>query len=131
MQILIYLFGFYPGAKFAWFYPLLIIFLVLFVGSIIFNIYLGKQKSSAFERTFRRFPGHLQVLSILGIVLILARIAGVGFFSMRAFLFILLLTLGVIIAINIQKFFILLPKNKTEITEDVKLSKYLPKKKKK
>jgi hypothetical protein len=131
MQILTYLFSFYPGAEFNWFYHLLVFFVLTFIVSIIISFQIKRSKHSAFKKTFKKFPGHLQVLSIIGILLILMRLGGIGFFSMRALLFVLLAVLLGIIVNGIRKYFIILPKAAVQTVVKKEHNKYLPTAKKK
>lgn len=131
MNLLTYLFGFYPGHEFRWFYPLLILFLTCLVGGILIDMYVKKNTSGLMAKTFEKLPGHLEILSIIGVVLILMRIGGVGFFSMRLFLFILLTALAIVTLNTIRNYFIVLPKIAVADTVKKEQDKYLPKRKKK
>jgi hypothetical protein len=131
MEILTYLFSFYPGPEFQWFYHLLIFFILTFIISIWVNFKLKGPEQRAWRKVFKKLPGHLQVLSTIGILLILSRTGGIGFFSMRMFLYVLLFTLVAIIATSIRKYFITLPQTHHEIAHQSDHRKYLPKGKKK
>ena len=127
MKTLTYLFGFYPGSEFRWFYVLLIFFVMSLVAGIAIDIYSKKSTRGIITKTFKKLPGHLQVLSIIGIILLLMRIGGVGFFSMRLFLFVLLTAMGLVILNAIRNYFIILPKAAVEDATKKEQDKYLPK----
>lgn len=131
MNLLAYLFSFYPGHEFRWFYQLLILFMVCLAGGIAIDVLMKKNASSIVAKTFAKLPGHLEILSIIGTILILMRIGGIGFFSMRLFLFILLLALALVILNAIRNYFIILPKMAVADTVKKEQDKYLPKRKKK
>lgn len=131
MNALIYLFGFFPGHEFRWFYPLLLLFLVCLTAGIMIDLYMKKSNRGIMAKTFNKLPGHLEILSILGIVLILMRIGGVGFFSMRLFLLVLLGALALVILNAVRNYFIVLPKAAVANVSKKEQDKYLPKRKKK
>lgn len=133
-----YLFNSNPGTAFKYYIPLLILASVLVISSIAFSAYYKKRKKVdfAFKRLFKSLSNRLILFGILLFILIAVRYENIPYFSMRIWLYILLLVLLYFVYRYLKVCTVKYPKER--INADTKRqyvkkeeNKYLPNKKKK
>ena len=133
-----YLFNSNPGTAFKYYVPMLILASLLVVGSIAFSAYYKKRKKVdfAFKRLFKSLSNRLMLFGIFLFILIAVRYENIPYFSMRIWLYILLLVLLYFVYRYLKIYKVKYPKEK--INADAKKhqvkkeeNKYLPNKKKK
>ena len=109
-----YLFNSNPGTAFEYYVPLLILASVLVISSIIFSAYYKKRKKVdfAFKRLFKSLSNRLMLFGILLFVLIAVRYENIPYFSMRIWLYILLLVLLYFIYRYLKVYKVKYPKEK-------------------
>lgn len=127
-----YLFSTNPGTYFQFFWPLLILFVLLFVFSVWADKRIKKSENKvALRKTIPGFGTQLRISSFIGVMLLLVRAQGIPFFSMRFFMVVLLAYIVVYLLISLRRLKVKLPKVKAQLQHHLASSKYLPRKKKK
>ncbi len=88
-----YFFSAAPGSEFRYYIPLLILAGVLIGGSIIFSFIYSKKKKTdfAFKRLFKKLSSRFIIIGIILLLLIALRYENIPYFSMRLFIYLLLL----------------------------------------
>lgn len=128
-SLLSYIFSPIPGKAFGFYYPLivLIILLVAFAGFLFITVKKSKEDKT-FKRLFRNYPAKLiTVAACLGIYL-LARYTAVPFLSMRVLLYVALIVLGILAYQIINLYLNKYPQEKKKHADLMEKNKYIPKK---
>lgn len=126
-----YLFDPTPGSKNHYYIPLIIIFAIFIIGSILCKKYLKKhKKNQALRRLFKNTPRNLMTIGIIGLLLLAIRYENLPYLSMRFFLWLLIIITIVFFAKTIYTYTKKYPIEKEKIRKQIEKKKYLPKKKK-
>lgn len=130
--ILQYFFQPLPNGNFKFIWLWVGISLLLFISAIILGFILKKAKDDkVLKKLFKKLPYHLLILSICFGLYLLSRYERVPFLSMRILDYILLAITAYITIKNVQIYLKEYPEAKKRREEQVKLNKYLPRKKSK
>ncbi|MBD3361125.1 hypothetical protein GF366_04990 [Candidatus Peregrinibacteria bacterium] len=139
MNFLKYFFTPAPGATIKFYLPISILAAILILGSIAFSILYKKRKKEdfAFKRLFKKTSGRARAFGILFIVLIAVRYENIPYFSMRIWMYLLLLILAYFVYKYIKIYKVDYPREKENVKfkqqkkSGKKENRYLPDKKKK
>lgn len=133
-----YLLDSVPGTEFRYYVPLLVLSVLLVIGAIVFSqIYKRRKKFDyAFKRLFKSVSGRLIIIGILILILVAVRYEQIPYFSMRLWLYAVLLFLLYTTYKYIKVYLKDYPKEKANVEKKTHFSKkeenkYLPNKKKK
>lgn len=128
--LLEYFFQPLPSGNFKYIWVWVGITILLAIGAISFAFYLKKQKDDKIlKKYFKKLPYHLLILSICFGLYLLSRYERIPFLSMRILNYILLATTVYIFVKNIQIYLKDYPHAKKHREEQMKLNRYLPRKK--
>ena len=133
-----YLFNSVPGTEFRYYIPLLILATLLILGAMVFSqIYKRRKKFDfAFKRLFKNLSNRLIIIGILLLILVAVRYEQIPYFSMRLWLYAVLLFLLYTFYRYIKIYLKDYPKEKLNVKKKTHFAKkeenkYLPNKKKK
>lgn len=133
-----YFFNTAPGSEFRYYIPLLILAGVLIIGSVVFSVIYSKKKKTdfAFKRLFKKLSGRFILIGILLLLLIALRYENIPYFSMRFFMYLLLLFFAYSIYQYIKIAKVDYPREKENVKNLIAKSsketpRYLPNKKRK
>jgi len=131
-SIILYFFSPLPGSNFLYYVPIGILIVLLLSGSIFLSVKTKKGKEDkAFRKTFRSFPGKLQLLSFLLALYLLFRYYYVPFFSMRFLLLVLLFSTAFVLYLLLKAYRQVYPVEKEKRMVRNEKNTYLPSKHKK
>lgn len=131
-QIVLYFFSPLPGREFLYYIPITILILGLFILSLYLSVYSRKHKDNkAFKKTFRSYPGKLQLMAVLLGIYGLLRYYYVPLFSMRFLLYVLVAITIYVLYSLIQAYRKKYPMEKDRRITRASMNEYLPKKKRK
>jgi len=102
-----------PGQAFAYYYIVLSLIVVLFVGSFVFKKFHTKKtkdKDFAFKRLFRKVPAKMIYFGIALTFLLAVRYENIPYFAMRLWLYLTALLLLAAIVYYAYKYFKVYPK---------------------
>lgn len=132
-----YFFNTTPGSEFKFYIPLIILAGILIIGSVVFSrVYSKKKKYDfAFKRLFKKLSSRFTTIGIILLILIALRYENIPYFSMRIWLYLLLLISLYIIYKYIKTFKVDYPREKENVKVLISKSsketpRYLPHKKK-
>lgn len=130
--ILNYFFEITPSGRFDYMYLFIILAVITLILSIAGHIYLKQHKGDKiFRKLFSSVPGKLQMLAILLGLYVFVRYERMPFLSMR-FLNYIILGTGIYLLIRYAKIYLkIYPEAKRHHENQLKLNKYLPRKKSK
>lgn len=131
-----YLFTINPGSESNLYIPLIILSALLIVGSILFsNIYKKKKREDfAFKRLFKKLGNKMLIIGIIIPLLLVIRYENIPYFSMRIWLYVVLLLSVYFIHKYVKLYKVDYPREKINARRKTPTQKeniYLPHKKKK
>lgn len=131
-QIILYFFSPLPGREFIYYIPLIILVVALLAGSLYISWFSRKNKNNkAFKKTFKSYPGKLQLMGFLLALYVLFRYYYVPVFSMRFLLYILIAVTAYLLYVMVKAYRKKYPQEKDRRTSRAAMNEYMPKKKKK
>lgn len=129
LNILQYFFDPLPSGPFKYMFVLIATAVLALALSIGLRIYIKKQKDDKiFRKLFRDFPGKMQIFAFSEAIYILVRYERMPYLSIR-FLNYMVLAYGLYIVFRAAQLYLkVYPADKKHHTEQLKLNKYLPRK---
>lgn len=134
-----YTFAITPGQAFGYYTEMMILIAILVIGAYLLKTVYKKRvrdRDFVFKKMFRKLPNRLIYFAIGFLFLLLVRYENIPYFSMRFWLYLLLLGLLVMLGFSLYKYLKVYPNERDNFEarkvvkeSDDSKSKYLPNKK--